>query len=132
MIPLTQTTACQDNLPQAISCTTGVIQNLNVAFGRTDSSVCCYGNTVNQNGPIVCATTSCYLDASHLNAIMCNSQTNCRLYAPLGVDPCPGIYKYLVASWDCLPPGIILFMNKKLSFLYFFIYLFEHILFANY
>ena len=111
MLPITQKTVCVDNLPQVISCATGLIVNLNVSYGRSDSSVCCYGNTVNMNGPSVCAISNCYLDATPLNAIVCNSQSSCVLTAPSGVDPCPGIYKYLVASWDCFQPGNTYFIK---------------------
>ena len=115
MTPLTQITACYDNLPQVISCTTGVIQNLIVSYGRSDTGVCCYGNTVSQHGTGVCASTSCYYNATSFNSLICNSQSSCLLNAPTGVDPCVGIYKYLVATWDCFQQGNFefLYISRK-------------------
>ena len=100
---LTQITACYDNLPQNISCSTGVIQNLIVSYGRSDTGVCCYGNTVSRHGTGVCTSKSCYFNATSLYS--CNMKSSCLLNAPTGVDPCPGIYNYLVASWDCFQQG---------------------------
>ena len=78
---------------------------LNVTYGRIDSSVCCYGDTVSTYGVNVCSTASCSLYVTLRYSIMCDSKSSCTLNIPNDVDPCSMVYKYLNVDWDCVPQG---------------------------
>ena len=103
--PLTQTTVCSDDQSQNITCASGVIKITSVIFGRQDTQVCCYGNSVNFYGSGVCSSTSCSLDMTSSYSAMCDQQTMCTLNVPTIIDPCPAVYKYVKAVWDCEAPG---------------------------
>ena len=114
--PITQATICSDNTRQTITCASGVISLTSAIFGRQSTQVCCYGTTVTKYGTGVCSkTTSCSLDVMSRYTALCNQKTNCTLIVPTDFDPCSGVYKYLVAKWNCVLPG-----KCMLQFGYFF------------
>jgi hypothetical protein len=81
---------CEGEQPLVLSCSGGLVVNVTAAsFGRALSTLC--------SGP----GGSCPpADITVALGGQCNGRTDCSA-TPVGVDPCPGIKKYLQVSYAC-------------------------------
>ena len=105
-------TICYDdaNQGQSVSCSAGLINIRNANYGRIDNQTCCHGNTVNTHGALVCTNNiNCYSNQTQFYKSDCDDKTSCTITFLPG-DPCPGTYKYLDISWECLSNGKLLWL----------------------
>jgi hypothetical protein len=99
---------CGDDIyiAKTISCSHGLINVLNAFYGRQDSEKCCFGSTVSRHGAAsVCRNTNCYSNKTEYFQSNCNFKNNCTIFAFTFIDPCPGIYKYIEVSYECISIG---------------------------
>ena len=96
------------NKAHSIDCSSGIIRIKNVNWGRTNSETCCYGQTVDSNGDVVCTNNiDCHGDKTKIFKTKCDYKNNCPISVDLD-DPCGGTYKYLDISWECLSDSYFL------------------------
>ncbi|KAI4877455.1 hypothetical protein NFI96_034595, partial [Prochilodus magdalenae] len=84
-----------------LDCGDKVIQIINANYGRTDSTTCSEGQS-----SAVTKNTNCYAPDTLATVVTwCNGRSKCTVQAlyTIFTDPCFGTYKYLHASYSCLP-----------------------------
>ncbi|KAI4904866.1 hypothetical protein NFI96_011567 [Prochilodus magdalenae] len=84
-----------------LDCGDKVIQIINANYGRTDSTTCSEGQS-----SAVTKNTNCYAPDTLTTVVTwCNGRSKCTVQAlyTIFTDPCVDTYKYLHASYSCLP-----------------------------
>ncbi|XP_056588712.1 L-rhamnose-binding lectin CSL2-like [Triplophysa dalaica] len=99
--PTTNLVTCESETAR-LSCDQGNINVLSANYGRTNSSTCSTGKPANQLSNVQCRQST----SLSVLTTLCNGQQSCSIVVGnvAFTEPCPGTYKYLNVSYECITP----------------------------
>ncbi|XP_056589525.1 uncharacterized protein LOC130409523 [Triplophysa dalaica] len=99
--PATNLVTCESGTAR-LSCAQGTISVLSANYGRTDSSTCSTGKPANQLSNVQCTQST----SLSVLTTQCDGQQICSIVVGNAAfnEPCPGTYKYLFVSYECILP----------------------------
>ncbi|KAA0701436.1 Rhamnose-binding lectin RBL [Triplophysa tibetana] len=99
--PSTNLVTCESGTA-LLGCSQGTISVLSANYGRMDSSTCSAGKPAVQLSNVQCTQSTSLSVLTNL----CDGQQSCSIVVGnvAFTDPCPGTYKYLFVSYECILP----------------------------
>nr|XP_055043507.1 uncharacterized protein LOC129430375 [Misgurnus anguillicaudatus] len=100
-VPSKNQVTCESNTTH-LSCDHGTIKVLSANYGRTDSKTCSSGRPAGQISNAKCTQNT----TLSVLTTQCDGKQNCSVAVGnmAFTDPCPGTYKYLNVSYECIMP----------------------------
>ncbi|KAI7794323.1 putative rhamnose-binding lectin-like, partial [Triplophysa rosa] len=91
-----------EGLTVNLTCAQGTIKVLSANYGRTDRTTCSTGRPAHQLSNVQCTQST----SLSVLTTQCDGKQNCSIVVRNTVftDPCPGTYKYLNVSYECILP----------------------------
>ncbi|RVE70231.1 hypothetical protein OJAV_G00062790 [Oryzias javanicus] len=92
---------CEVGSTHTLQCATGVINIQSAFYGRADMYTCSEGRPTSQLTNTMCSLSG----VEDFIRNSCDLRTSCEINMNdiRTSDPCPGIYKYLQTTFNCLP-----------------------------
>ncbi|XP_057175737.1 rhamnose-binding lectin-like [Triplophysa rosa] len=99
--PITNLVTCESETAH-LSCDQGTIKVLSANYGRTNNTTCSTGRPANQLSNVQCTQST----SLSVVTTRCDGKQNCSIVVGNAAftDPCPGTYKYLYVSYECILP----------------------------